>query len=179
MIASPSQAHVAEDTSFVLATAAAIPESASIFVTLRRNHRLPLRLRDLPRLEFGCDDVEDVILRRFPRIRRPGKVRGRAEEGEATEVEEGAASTTYVGDRTQKSKRTLSKVAVATASNAWIPFSHPSTVSAMDISRSGSERPIESKLARTTGNAIMFNVASITASLTVYVSPQAASPKSP
>ena len=31
-IASTSQAHVAEDTSFVLATAAAIPESASIFV---------------------------------------------------------------------------------------------------------------------------------------------------
>ena len=61
MIASTCQAHVAEDTSFVLATAAAMPESASIFVTLRRNHRLPLRLKDLPRLvlqpadDFGAD----------------------------------------------------------------------------------------------------------------------------
>ena len=51
-------------------------------------------------MECGCDDVEDVILRRFPGIRRLGKVRGRAEEGEA-------ASTAYVGDRTQKLKRDL------------------------------------------------------------------------
>ena len=47
-------------------------------------------------MECGCDDVEDVILRRFPGIRRPGKVRGRAEKGEAAEVEEEAASTAVV-----------------------------------------------------------------------------------
>ena len=64
MIASTDQAHVVEDTSFVLATAAAIPESASIFVALRRNHRLPLRLRDLPRLVLWTADVFGALYER-------------------------------------------------------------------------------------------------------------------